>query len=394
MKQMAITIVFTFISVICLAQNTTPKYEIHETPETKIFNVHSLNKIKLGSCYNGVFAVFDEVYSKNYIFSKAGQLLGEVQSYELIHFFDGEYAKNKIFKGDHYAAPIIKTDGSVINDTGAYHIQISDVQNGAFLLHKDEKLFFVDLKNNIKHTVSTKRSDDDATVFGPGIDGRHLYKNRFGKYGYISENGTLSIPAQFESAYDFSEGVAAVYDDNTGLWGYIDVNGTYVIPPTFSNPVSSFHDGYGVVCKKNSARVYINKSGEQVSPEYSYALDFCDGYAWTWESNKAIVSIIDTSFNAVKGLSDYEISWYSVRGYSRLVSVNTYLRNTHGGSYNQIYTINGDLLLSQKFPNSLNLAGELIEYIICEGYSTNTIKERGYINENGEVIIKFIKSEF
>ena len=52
-----------------------------------------------------------------------------------------------------------------------------------------------------------------------------------GKYGFISTSGELVIPATFEFAWRFSEGLASVWKD--GRAGYIDESGKFVIPPQF-----------------------------------------------------------------------------------------------------------------------------------------------------------------
>ena len=43
----------------------------------------------------------------------------------------------------------------------------------------------------------------------------------------VLEDGTISIPIEYDDAYDFGEGVAAVCEN--GAWKYIDTSGTVVI---------------------------------------------------------------------------------------------------------------------------------------------------------------------
>ena len=47
-----------------------------------------------------------------------------------------------------------------------------------------------------------------------------------GKWGYIDKSGTLVIPARYDDAWDFSEGLAHV--NLNGRWFYIDKNGNEV----------------------------------------------------------------------------------------------------------------------------------------------------------------------
>src|SRR5262245_58232100 len=49
-----------------------------------------------------------------------------------------------------------------------------------------------------------------------------------GKFGYIDESGRVVIKPQFDSAYPFSEGLAAVQVGNKA--GFIDESGQIVIP--------------------------------------------------------------------------------------------------------------------------------------------------------------------
>ena len=61
---------------------------------------------------------------------------------------------------------------------------------------------------------------------------------RKGKRGYLNcYTGEVVIPAQYERAWVFSEGLAAVMSG--GKIGFIDRQGRTVIPPTWSYPVGS-----------------------------------------------------------------------------------------------------------------------------------------------------------
>jgi hypothetical protein len=73
------------------------------------------------------------------------------------------------------------------------------------------------------------------------------------KWGYIDKTGRVIIPCQFDSAANFSEGLAAVKIKEK--IGYIDVTGKFVIPPQF---VSGFPFSSGL------ALVVISSSGDGV----------------------------------------------------------------------------------------------------------------------------------
>ena len=99
-----------------------------------------------------------------------------------------------------------------------------------------------------------------------------------GKSGYINQNGTLVIPAVFEAAAEFSEGLAAVRIN--GKWGFIDESGKVIIEPKFSwVHWSGFSDGI-VAAGIDPERVGgIDKTGAFViSPIYVMADKFSDGF--------------------------------------------------------------------------------------------------------------------
>jgi hypothetical protein len=82
------------------------------------------------------------------------------------------------------------------------------------------------------------------------------------KYGYIDKTGTFVIPAQFESASFFKEGLAGVRIDRK--WGYIDKTGTFVIPAKFEY-VYEFEEG--LACVETRGKYgWIDKTGNFVIP--------------------------------------------------------------------------------------------------------------------------------
>jgi hypothetical protein len=68
-----------------------------------------------------------------------------------------------------------------------------------------------------------------------------------GKWGYVDQLGKLVIPAKFERAAYFEEGLAAVRQN--GRFGYVDVSGKMVIPASFDF-AESFYKGTALVYKK------------------------------------------------------------------------------------------------------------------------------------------------
>ena len=89
------------------------------------------------------------------------------------------------------------------------------------------------------------------------------------KWGYIDQTGRLIIPFKFDSAQDFSEGLAAV--EIKEKTGYIDQSGKFVIPPRF-NSGFPFSGGLALVVMSRSGKGiiqmnqlgYIDRSGKVV----------------------------------------------------------------------------------------------------------------------------------
>lgn len=176
------------------------------------------------------------------------------------------------------------------------------------------------------------------------------------KYGYMDKYGNIKIPAQFDWAKDFVDGVAIVGNDvenwrdiptDSGIsfydCGVVNVDGELVVPIKYSY-IWDFNEGLALAKEDDDSEpYYIDKEGNKssqkvignkfftkgVSPkllrggsaypipdpppevwsyidsngiqatdnEYEYAEDFYDGYAIVKNNGK--YGIIDTDFNVV-----------------------------------------------------------------------------------------------
>ena len=109
------------------------------------------------------------------------------------------------------------------------------------------------------------------------------------KYGYLDEKGNEVIPAKFNWAMDFYDGLACVMEgdwESGGTWGFIDSNGNYVINPVYSNAMSFNESGLAPVAEGDKWG-YINQKGEYViEPQYEYAFQFA-------KNGKAQVTVND-----------------------------------------------------------------------------------------------------
>jgi len=116
-----------------------------------------------------------------------------------------------------------------------------------------------------------------------------------GKWGFMDQTGKLSIKPQFDDAEDFSEGLAPVKvqsadtvwcpadtqgnrSGSTMMYGYIDKTGKLVIPAVF-NSAEPFSEGLASVRKCDQA-FFIDKTGKTViAGNFTYASSFSGGLA-------------------------------------------------------------------------------------------------------------------
>lgn len=83
------------------------------------------------------------------------------------------------------------------------------------------------------------------------VEGRALFRDAEHGYGFFDENWNIVIPAQYDSAQDFSEGLAAVGNKQRAV-GYIDRDGNTAIP---------FRYSHGGSFKNGLAEVWISEEG-------------------------------------------------------------------------------------------------------------------------------------
>ena len=116
---------------------------------------------------------------------------------------------------------------------------------------------------------------------GPCPDVRKLGEPAEGKvasckFAFIDRSGAIVASQRYDSAKEFSEGLAPVMIAER--WGYIDKKGGVVIPPGFDE-AEPFSDGLALV-QLGKRYGYIDHTGILVIPaRYKYAEDFSDGLA-------------------------------------------------------------------------------------------------------------------
>lgn len=132
---------------------------------------------------------------------------------------------------------------------------------------------------------------EHAQSFSEGVACVKLYN----KYGFINTTGDLIINYSYDRAYSFSDGLAAV--SVNGKWGFINKTGEMVIPYKYDGALS-LSEGLAAVAV-NGKWGFIDRFGNCVVP-YSYdaANSFADGLAHVLRGN-------------TWGFVDHKGKWYA-----------------------------------------------------------------------------------
>lgn len=225
---------------------------------------------------------------------------------------------------------------------------------------------------------------DTTTVFSK--DKKRGYLNKF--------SGKITIPARYNHAWKFSEGLGAVVE-NSRL-GFIDEKGQTVIPFRFyyfatTNPKTDFQfkGGYCIAIDSTGKFGLINKSGIwKVKPKYDYINSPIDGYRTILLGNK--YGLLDSNLKLILpieydyiGIEENGIS-LSKDGRQQIVSkdLNTII---HSFSFDETAALEYN---SGKFDEN----GEAI-FVTSTFIPYRVYLNWGIMDRNGKIITKAIYSE-
>ena len=139
-------------------------------------------------------------------------------------------------------------------------------------------------------------------------EGLAAVKDDNDKFGYIDKTGRLVIPGQWDVVGCFMEGLAPVMGDN-GKFGYIDKTGRLVIPYKW-NAAEFFSEGLAKVQDANDKWGFIDKTGRLVIPcKWEWPGDFREGLARVQEDNDKY-GFIDKTGRVVIPCQWNEASWF------------------------------------------------------------------------------------
>lgn len=172
-----------------------------------------------------------------------------------------------------YLTAII-TENRLAELTGALVLQPADIQPAAPPIYEQVNYYYIYQdystgKFGYKEygEIVIPAEFDMAGNFSEGLAPVSVY----GRWGFIDKIGELVIPAEFDIAEPFSEGLAKVRLN--GKWGYIDKTGKIVIPAEFESG-TNFSEGLAAVKLKDKWG-YIDKTGQLVIPyKFDGAFDF------------------------------------------------------------------------------------------------------------------------
>ena len=224
------------------------------------------------------------------------------------------------------------------------------------------------------------------------------------KVGYIDATGKIIIPARFDMAGLFKNGIAPASQE--GSWGYIDRTGTFIIPPQWK---SAGHFNDGVACVK-------------LRDEELYEVEIIDGVKKKRIFRKPIYTLINTQGNPVNGV-EFEpcfhgsLNWLPPEPRDGRICVT----DTHGDYYLGLtgHPALGPFVKAYPFQDGVAVVrstaawsvidskgGFIIDavdqkylpWLFSEGFSVAEkfspdgypSEKKGYMNKSGKIVIPFV----
>lgn len=128
------------------------------------------------------------------------------------------------------------------------------------------------------------------------------------KWGFIDKNGKMRVAPQFDDVRPFSEEKAFVKDHHSGKWGVIDLRGNFIIAPQFDD--ATFFNEDMAAIKLGDSWGFINHDGKIiVNPMFRVVSPYNDGVAavcheplkWNFMNKNAVFSFA----NQYQAVSDF-----------------------------------------------------------------------------------------
>lgn len=252
-------------------------------------------------------------------------------------------------------------------------------------------------------------SDRDFPPYSEDLTAVQDYRSK--KFGFMDKQLKLVIMPTFSKVGRFSDGLAAVQDDN-GNWGYIDKSGKQAIPFDYSIRPSNFSSGLAKVKSKDGLYGFINKKNEIiVQPKYQNATNFYKGRALVRETYNGPISLIDSTGQIIasfpKDLSYIDEShneFGSIGGdneekpfyvSSTLKELVDYGKGVFKkGSYCGLMDISGDIVVDFKYALLSDYHDGKMFAHLSEFINGSTQHTYGVIDEEGQLLLQLVDSRF
>lgn len=287
------------------------------TPDTKLINVPEFCEIS--DVHNGVFSVYDTDRMLYAFYLKDGRKLFDYMwrsvdnSYTVPRFDGGAcVVRSTQQRGSSYPLCILYKNGHVkelstqyvfstqfVDGLARMQKQNADMSTAWVYVNTEGKEVFPQLNSASYSSFITEKNP--IAPLSEGL--RAHYDNKLKKWGYIDEKGNIVIQPQFAQARPFSDGMAAVANEQFNpTWGFINTKGYMVLKPTYRGRVSDFNSGY--CCwrdEDHGVDRFIDKTGNAVK-SYPSATPFENGYAFVykqgWDEDKYL-TVVDQRFREV-----------------------------------------------------------------------------------------------
>lgn len=248
----------------------------------------------------------------------------------------------------------------------------------------------IDLNWNEEEKAVVINTDDEMncdnwTIFNE----KGVYNQGDSKYGYMDKTGKIKIPAQFDYAYDFKEGLAVVYMypsgkgvvlpdsiEPYGMHGFINAKGEYVF--SHKGFLSDFSNGLAVVHDKEGKYVINHKLEKVFGVDFVAVGPFSEGYAPVKTKGTAYPSPLEGkwSFINMTGKLATDQEFEEVREFSEGMAV--VKNNGKWGAIDSRF----NLVIDYQYDNAQTFTYGLL--------AVEKNGKWGYVDRTGKVIIDFV----
>lgn len=279
---------------------TNPKYEtryglIEEA--TKKILLSTSYRLVYTSYEPGIYIIKDTLDRYDLYDAKNKTFITQEKYNELSAFYDGlaTVSKKKPDSYEYISGVIDKTGKLVIPMEYQY---VGLIYEGLINVQKDNKFGFI----NIKNEMVIPAIYNDASAFGDGLAPVALEE---GKHGYINKENVFVIAPQYVDADNFRDGYAVVYKSKGGSKiggrkmdderGVINTEGKMIVEPLYGY-IDIRNKGKFFIVSKNDKYGLLDNTGKAILPlEYKKINEFNEkGYAVV-EKSDGTKGLINTS---------------------------------------------------------------------------------------------------